>query len=1126
MSKHIRRILIMLISILVLAGMTSISNAASDIVVALDPGHGGTESGAVGGNLVEKNLTWKLATRVKEILDSAPGITGVLTKNENDTMNRYNRALNAKNNNADLLVSFHINSNESSNSLSGAEVYITWNTKQRRYYEYSNILGLDILENLRNVGVPSFSPRPRTRVGSPDDVYADGTIADYYGIISWPMHMDIPAVLIEHAFINNPYDRANYLNDTMLNRMAEADAQAIIDNKELFRRTYVGDISTDVQEFNFYKDENERSYVSGDIYVSEWIDGVTWSVPREIPKIRLKAIDGDESCELSVNVIDGNKYHFEGCIEGINPKKQYRIEVESGSSFNISQYRKVGAAYNTNKTLGQYRRDILEIKDNILIFTPTNYYGDIAIDIIDTQLNKNNNGRYISGEIYVSEWIGKLWTEPDINPQIKLVSTDGSIEQELNVSQEEGNKYYFEGYINDIDFTKEYEIKVKLMNTYNLSTQQEATVTYKSNFELGKYGDYDVKIQDNKITFKEIDPYQGDLSNDITRLEVKQNPEGKTYIEGEVLVSEWINGVTWSIPRDTPIITLKSEDEVESYECWEMDLGQNNYYFNVYIDEIDISKGYEIEIESSSKKNISEKRKVKGIYSQNRKIGEFKGNNVTVENNVILFRNYNVYQGDLSNDITRLEVKQNAEGKTYIEGEVLVSEWIDGVTWSIPRTTPIIRLKSTDGAEVYECWEMDLGGNNYYFNVYIEGIDISKEYEIEIESGSSYNISEYRIVDGKYSGKQDLGSYQQYEVYIEGNAIKFRDDKYIGDLSNDITSLEIKQNAEGRTYIEGEVLVSEWLNGVTWSIPSKTPIIRLKSTDGTEVYECWEMDLGENNYYFNVYIEGIDTSKEYEIEIESGSEKNISSYRKVAGVYNQNKELGEYHGDKVEIENSKIRFSESTYRGDLSSDITKLELKQNPEGKTYIEGEVLVSEWIDGVTWSIPRTTPIIRLKSTDGTESYECWEMDLGENNYYFNVYIEGIDTSKEYEIEIESGSSKNTSPYRKITGVYSQDKELGRYEDKVVKVESNLIKFELETNETDEEIMSTYIYDMEAIENNEDVTEENDEIIEEKKETDKIEKNDNNTEIEDKENNNKETEGEFQNEEATNTFTLTIEE
>ena len=71
---------------------SSLSLASSDIVVALDPGHGGTESGAVGGNLVEKNLTWKIASRVKEILDATPGIRGVLTKNENDTMDRYNRA--------------------------------------------------------------------------------------------------------------------------------------------------------------------------------------------------------------------------------------------------------------------------------------------------------------------------------------------------------------------------------------------------------------------------------------------------------------------------------------------------------------------------------------------------------------------------------------------------------------------------------------------------------------------------------------------------------------------------------------------------------------------------------------------------------------------------------------------------------------------------------------------------------------------------------------------------------------------------------------------------------------------------------------------------------------------------
>ena len=131
------------ISIIII--FSSLSLASSDIVIALDPGHGGTESGAAGGNLVEKNLTWKLATRVKGILDNTPGIKGVLTKSENETMDRYNRALNAKNNDADLLVSFHINSNDSSNGLSGAEVYITHNTTQERYYKNSNILGLSLI---------------------------------------------------------------------------------------------------------------------------------------------------------------------------------------------------------------------------------------------------------------------------------------------------------------------------------------------------------------------------------------------------------------------------------------------------------------------------------------------------------------------------------------------------------------------------------------------------------------------------------------------------------------------------------------------------------------------------------------------------------------------------------------------------------------------------------------------------------------------------------------------------------------------------------------------------------------------------------------------------------------------
>ena len=38
------------------------------VKVFIDPGHGGTDPGAIGNGLQEKNLTLQIATRVKDIL--------------------------------------------------------------------------------------------------------------------------------------------------------------------------------------------------------------------------------------------------------------------------------------------------------------------------------------------------------------------------------------------------------------------------------------------------------------------------------------------------------------------------------------------------------------------------------------------------------------------------------------------------------------------------------------------------------------------------------------------------------------------------------------------------------------------------------------------------------------------------------------------------------------------------------------------------------------------------------------------------------------------------------------------------------------------------------------------------
>lgn len=98
MKRNIRLKIIIEITMIWLAlfCIPNIVQANGDIVVLLDPGHGGYDSGAAHWPLLEKDVTWKIATRVKGILDNTPGITGVLSRGEGDCPEIYQRGDMAK----------------------------------------------------------------------------------------------------------------------------------------------------------------------------------------------------------------------------------------------------------------------------------------------------------------------------------------------------------------------------------------------------------------------------------------------------------------------------------------------------------------------------------------------------------------------------------------------------------------------------------------------------------------------------------------------------------------------------------------------------------------------------------------------------------------------------------------------------------------------------------------------------------------------------------------------------------------------------------------------------------------------------------------------------------------------
>lgn len=92
-------------------------------MIVLDPGHGGTETGAIGpSGIQEKELTLTIARELEARLESQLGVRVVLTRNEDANVPHDTRTAIANQNKADLFISLHLNSSLGSGAH-GAETY-------------------------------------------------------------------------------------------------------------------------------------------------------------------------------------------------------------------------------------------------------------------------------------------------------------------------------------------------------------------------------------------------------------------------------------------------------------------------------------------------------------------------------------------------------------------------------------------------------------------------------------------------------------------------------------------------------------------------------------------------------------------------------------------------------------------------------------------------------------------------------------------------------------------------------------------------------------------------------------------------------------------------------------------
>lgn len=169
------------------------------ITIAIDPGHGGADPGAVYDGRQEKDDNLRLALAVGNIL-TQDGYNVIYTRTTDVYDSPPQKAQIANQAGADYFVSFHRNSSPYANTYSGVETLVFHDSGIKAQ------LARNINEELAEVGYTNLGVRERPN-------------------LAVLRRTQMPAVLIETGFINNEND--NQLFDNAQTATAQAIARGI-----------------------------------------------------------------------------------------------------------------------------------------------------------------------------------------------------------------------------------------------------------------------------------------------------------------------------------------------------------------------------------------------------------------------------------------------------------------------------------------------------------------------------------------------------------------------------------------------------------------------------------------------------------------------------------------------------------------------------------------------------------------------------------------------------------------------------------------------------------------------------------------------------------------------------------
>lgn len=202
-------------------------------VVVLDPGHGGQDSGAMCGTMLEKDLTFDIARRLDRQLQ-AKGLSTIMTRIGDSYVSLAERAALTNRVSDCVFVSIHFNEGNKEGTSTGIETY---------YADHQVMPGAPVvpwLPFLQRASTQAANIESQSLAGFVQDALVRqtqaanrGTKPQQYFVIANVRH---PAVLVEGGFINNPGELAKLGNEQYREQLAGAICDGIVRYRDLLKQ--------------------------------------------------------------------------------------------------------------------------------------------------------------------------------------------------------------------------------------------------------------------------------------------------------------------------------------------------------------------------------------------------------------------------------------------------------------------------------------------------------------------------------------------------------------------------------------------------------------------------------------------------------------------------------------------------------------------------------------------------------------------------------------------------------------------------------------------------------------------------------------------------------------------------